>query len=42
MSNEFCLVFRLDCGPYFWNRIAISENLTFSDNRPHQEFKCQL
>ena len=37
--NQYCISYR---GPYPWNKIVISKNLTFSDSDSLQAFKGEL
>ena len=37
--SQYCISYR---GPYLWNEIVISKNLTFSDSDSLQAFKCEL
>ena len=36
---QYCISYR---GPYLWNKIVISKNLTFSNSDFLQAFKCEL
>ena len=37
--SQYCISYR---GPYLWNKIVISKNLTFGDSDSLQAFKCEL
>ena len=37
--SQYCISYR---GLYFWNKIEISKNLTFSDSDSLQAFKCEM
>ena len=37
--SQYCISYR---GPYLWNKIVISKNLTFSDSESLQAFICEL
>ena len=37
--SQYCSSYR---GPYLWNKIVISKNLTFGDSDSLQAFKCEL
>ena len=37
--SQYCISYR---GPYLWNKIVISKNLTFGDSDPLQAFECKL
>ena len=37
--SMYCISYR---GPYLWNKIVISKNLTFSDSYSLQAIKCKL
>ena len=37
--SRYCISYR---GPYLWNKIVISKNLTFGDSDSLQAFKCEL
>ena len=37
--SQYCISCR---GPYLWNKIVISKNVTFGDSDSLQAFKCEL
>ena len=37
--SQYCISYR---GPYLWNKLVISKNLTFGDSDSLQAFKCEL
>ena len=37
--SQYCISYR---GPYLWNKIVTSKNLTFGDSDSLQAFKCEL
>ena len=37
--SQYCISYR---GPYLWNKIVISKNLTFGNSDSLQAFKCEL
>ena len=37
--SQYCISYR---GPYLWNKIEISKNLTFGDSDSLQALKCEL
>ena len=41
-QTNFCHYCISYCGPYLWNKIVISRNLTFSDSDSLQEFKREI